>query len=735
MSDVYLWETYDKLGREALECQDYPQAISAFKAAVTLAEELPGEVRKLIVSLINLSLATSKSGQLSLAYDIAQKTRELADTRLGSSAKETVSVLRVLYQMARELGFLEQAEGYLVEVVDALRADDPTEDFLNTLDLLARLADEQEHWDKAKLIYEELIDAHATLYDLPQPSLAPLLLRYALTLSRSGWSSLADEPLERAFSMLESLFADDPQSLARSLLAGADLLNGGAQHVAALKHQKRALNLLVSTLPENDPLIWDTRELIASTLAALGKIPEAIELLEYCRPYRDANPSHLTAGLLKNLAGLYLANGQVDYARELYPLARKQLEKTLGPDHIATLAAVEEETQLHFMEGRFQHALDLALTTIRATENRYGSGHPSTAQVYASTARLAYAAKRWDTAYELMKAAEAIWETLSPKPQDVLANCRWNLATCLVELGRYNEALNLLDELEAFPLYSNPTLAQELRQRASQSSKDQSEPQSCPENPLAAHPTENLLPNPERIGPAAFNYDPTQPDRRQHVRSHLGINQFFNLQFQGEGLPPLAARSFLVDLSLGGLRVNSEQALPLDKALTLTFPAQVLGEELTVSGRIVWERALFDTSFILGIEFSDLGSKANQLIANLLTTDLARGQGRQHFRLYRPFPIEVTPNSSLDGTSSYASDLSLDGVGTRLERQLPTGTPVRLRLGLDFELPPVEVQATVAWSERADNGVAHGLHFQEMGPIEARTLKAFMDRCLELSPE
>ena len=108
--------------------------------------------------------------------------------------------------------------------------------------------------------------------------------------------------------------------------------------------------------------------------------------------------------------------------------------------------------------------------------------------------------------------------------------------------------------------------------------------------------------------------------------------------------------------------------------------------------------------------------------------------GRQHYRLYRPFPIEVR-DSQGEWVEGYASDLSLEGLGTRLTDKLEAGTTVRLRLKLDFELPTVDVSATVAWSLEGDRGVSHGLQFQTLAPVEAKTIKLYIDRCLEISPD
>ena len=930
MSDVTLWDTYEKVGREALERKDFSQAIESFRAAVAVAEKLPGEDLRLVMSLRHLSAATGKAGQLSLAHDLLGRTEEIAVTRLGDAHSETVQVKRDLYDLSRQLGHLEQAEGYLIEVLSTVRAHGETEEFLEILELLAQLAGERERFDDAAELYQQIVEARSTLYGEDHPGVAQALLWWATALSRSGRGEAAEEPLSRAYGMLERQFAEDPKSLAQSLLAGAELMSSGGRPAAALEHQKRALDLLTPLLEEGHQSLWDTREMIASSLATLGRLEESVELLEYCLKNRQAR-DHRTGALLKNLAGLYLSLQLIDRAEDLYHQASDLLHQTLGPEHPASLATLEERIQLYHFTGRPQEALNLALTTIRPTEQRYGAGHPSTAQVYASTAVLAHAAGKWETAYELMKASEAIWDSLTPRPLDVLSNCRLNMATCLVEMGRNAEALLALNKVTPAPGSSQESVVQDLwarleaptpapeetGQRRSikldlpvlSSVEPESEVGSGPRTweadptpPLAApepgternwgaltpvaedtpqapdsNPFEgitvtdpdedaNLSPDIFVVGDDAdFSGDdalfsegrnfvsalaPTEPenepvatelaedtaasvepdvtetfvepeaveqalteipdseqpssepsplweeprehswdegetipnlrapelaqndqtneptvsdeqpqelpdepasqasgdptgefdpqegdDRRSSRRFNLGLNRFFDLSLRNEQGELQVIRSFLVDLSIGGLRVNTERPLPLKETFELTLPAELLKEDLQMPARVTWQQALFGASYIQGLEFQEVSDTQRTRIETILGEGVLQERGRQHYRLYRPFPIQISHHELPDWIPSYASDLSLEGVGTRLETEIRTGQMVRIRLGLEFELPTVEVGATVAWSRYGSNGVSHGLRFEEVGPVEARTIRLYIDRCLELSPD
>ncbi len=889
MSDVYLWDTYEKVGREALERKDYEQAIEAYRAAVTVAERIAGQELRLVMSLRHLSDATSKAGQLSLAHDLLRRTDEIAVSRLGASHAESVQVKRAIYELARQLGHLDEAEAYLVEVMSTVKAHGETAEFLEVMELLASLASERGELESAATIYKELAEARGSLYGADHPSVAQALLWHSTALSQVGQGAAAEESLTQAFDMLEKQFADDPKNLAQSLLAGAELMVQGGRMEAALEHQKRALDLLSSIYDDEHPSLWDTRELIAATLAGLGRLEESIELLEYCLKHRK-DRDHRSGGMLKNLAGLYLTLQKVDKAEELYQQAADLLNLTLGPEHPASLATTEERIQLYHFTGRPQQALDLALTTIRPTEQRYGGGHPNTAQVYASTAVLAHAAKNWDTAYELMKAAEQIWDTLIPKPADVLSNCRLNMATCLVELGRNAEAAILLNRVEAPPGSPVDRVVKELWNRlesdtpAASGSPDDAdeepEPASDPvatsdpepgdsplpeddstptlalseeltdgwEPPTEVMPWEGAEPQPDgelrlvrepeaiqvepetaqvelesapvepeaapvepesapveletasvrfefssaplesESDPAEASAEPPLPptteldaqglpeiepdlpseelspqasesadasetsyvddedseedepyltgaERRLYPRFNLGLNRFFDLAIRTAKGESSLVRCFLVDLSAGGLRVNSEHPLPVKETFQVTVPADLVGEEMEMSARVTWQRALFGTSYIQGVEFLSISEEQRGRISSKLDDSDLHSGGRQHFRLYRPFPIQLAHAEHEDWMNSLATDLSVEGLGTRLGIPIAAGETVRLRLSPEFELPTVEVSATVAWSRSGDNGVSHGLRFDEMGPVEARTIRLYIDRALELSPD
>lgn len=922
MSDVYLWETYDRLGREALERQDLIQAEEAFRSAVATAEEIQSHDR-LVLSLRNLAAVVSDQGGVSQAHDLLQRTLELAHQSLGPEHSQSIECKRDLAGLCRDLGYLDQATGYFTEVLDIERQINALEDIPGTLLSLAQIAQAQEKPEQAVTYYEQVVDLRRAQLGEHHPELAQSLIWLSSARLQAGLSSESEAPMAEAISLLEQQFEDRPQELAQSLMAGAQLMLEAGQLEGALQHQKRALALMQEHLAPEDPKIWEARQLMATSLAGLGNLQEAIELLEYCLHHDEEQDTPQRGALLKNLAGLYLTTQEVEKAEEHYQRASAILKRSLGEDHPAYLALLEEQIQMYHFLNRPKAALQLALRTIAATEHRFGPGHPNTAQVYATTALLAHNAEEWETALELMRAAEKIWGGLQPRPEDVLANCRTNIATCLLRLERFAEADQVLelaalgaspslrsvidglkaqivtaaegprvipltaleeddfelpdvvDEVnqtsqpvledfgfseqlpkvktglekeeepkpetgsefgleEQFPVIPEPELNlqpdavgetpvlelsdplefepdldplfdleaplpiqesvesspaeqdgagseapateeppfEELAETESESSEpvlvEDSVGESSPSGSLASDPGQEEEPHGEEPDPEQtqeqFEVEVTPPEleslltsgqeptklpqrptspepvteRRTAPRSSLSLNRLFDLQVaSSKGGDSEAFKSFLVDLGPGGIRINSEAPFPQEEELILTLPAELLGQETQLRAEVVWQKPLYGASFIQGLAFLNPTSEQCELLGQRLNPENGSGRAnsRQHFRLYRPFPIKVRVEGEDEWTPSYATDLSVNGLGTRLRAPLQRGEGIKVRLELEFELPTVEVEAKVAWSKGGENGISHGLQFGDVGPVEARTIKRYIDRCLEFSPD
>ncbi len=732
MSDVYLWETYQKIGREALDRNDLQQADESFQAAVSVAEELGNEDPRLAVSLRSYAAVKVALGEPSTAHQVLEKTLEITLTHLGDDHPESQQVRRQLAQVSRELGFLDKAEEHYRLHLQQAKAAEALEEVQETLESLAHLAQERQRPEQAASLYQEITETRMRLHGAEHPSVAQALLWLASAQAKLQQEQ-AESTLNRAFEILEKQFKDEPTALAQSLVAGAELLVQSGLFESALEHQKRAVDLFVQALGEDHERIWETRQLIASTLAGMGQIPEAAELLEYCWQQQPQRTDHHAGALLKNLAGLYLALKDLEKAEEFYRRAAGILEKNLGPEHPAFLATQEERIQLYHFNGQSDKALEIALTLITTTEKRFGPGHPNTAQTYASTALLAHGAQQWETALELMRAAEKIWTTLRPQPLDVLANCRTNQITCLMELQKFEEAKALMDMVRPTAPAALLSVLDRLQQNYEAWFQSQAPPETVPSGGEEVSQIEQSTISVGEVHPEPYNLS-TDGDRRSHPRRNLEFNRFFDLQISDSASGPgQETRCFLVDVSLGGLRINSEKPLPPETSFWIELPQELGGQVPAFEARVVWQRDLFGTSTIQGVELLNITTEQREALQAAIgeAPTAERTEGRQHFRLYRPVPIQVFRAEEEVWEPLYASDLSQQGLGVQTQQDLDPEDQVRIRLMLEFELPIVEVSAKVAWSRKSEKGYAHGLKFYELGPVEAKAIGLYIDHCME----
>ena len=295
MSDVYLWETYDKLGREALDSGDLEQANEAFRSAIATAEEIQAHDR-LVLSLRNLAATMQDMNQMADAHELLVRTLDVAQQQLGNEHSQTVETLRDLSQLSQQLGYLDKADALLKQVLEQDIKSQSADRIGSTLLSLARLAQARNEPAVAAAYLQRVVKLNRQKHGDNHPEVAQSLLWLATALYQCGKNDEAQSFMRTAFGLMERHFGNEPMHLAQSLLAGAKLMVDAGQLEPALVHQKRALDLLSQELePENERL-WETREYIATTLAAMGKLEEAIEILEYC--FRHGNPQGARAGAI-----------------------------------------------------------------------------------------------------------------------------------------------------------------------------------------------------------------------------------------------------------------------------------------------------------------------------------------------------------------------------------------------------------------------------------------------------
>jgi CHAT domain-containing protein/Tfp pilus assembly protein PilF len=187
-------------------------------------------------------------------------------------------------------------------------------------------------------------------------------------------------------------------------------------------------------------------------LQAEGKYTDAVRFGEQVLAIREKTlgPDHPgTAAALSHLALLY--QGMGDYVKAL-PLSQRALEiceRALGPDHPDTATALNNLAALYRKMGQYAQALPLHQRSLAIREKALGPDHPQTAVSLNSLATLYQSMGRYDEALPLFQRALTIQEkTLGPDHPDTARSLN-NLATFYQETGDNAKALPLQERVFA----------------------------------------------------------------------------------------------------------------------------------------------------------------------------------------------------------------------------------------------------------------------------------------------
>lgn len=226
-------------------------------------------------------------------------------------------------------------------------------------------------------------------------------------------------------------------------------------------------------------------------------------------------------------------------------------------------------------------------------------------------------------------------------------------------------------------------------------------------------------------------------ERRVEARKSPRLNRILAAELQiVPGADPEPLNLFLVDLSLSGMRINTDRELPDDSPFYLRIPLEGLGQtlpgDLALACRVAWKKGLVGGTWVHGLEFLQDDLQARPTIEDLLRSCTSE-TGRRRFRLNRLLPISLQLDPEGPWKELYASDLSTGGMCAQLGQKLERHHPVSVRVHLEFDLPTVELQARVAWTGEQPHGrVETGLEFLDVDEYVSLTIDRYIDRCLSL---
>ena len=221
-----------------------------------------------------------------------------------------------------------------------------------------------------------------------------------------------------------------------------------------------------------------------------------------------------------------------------------------------------------------------------------------------------------------------------------------------------------------------------------------------------------------------------QNEKRSTERKHSKFNKLVtaDLKFQQEEQEiSYQENIFLVDLSLGGMRITAPQDWNIEEIFRLTIPLQSLSahypENLEVDCQIRWRKESGGDTFVYGLQFID-PSEADTEVLQTILASLDEEGGRQHFRLSCVLAVDVDL-----GTGQHLPmtmrDVSLGGFKIRHKLELPSEESFSIVLNLDrYKL---ECLARVRWEKSLDLGVKEfGCSFEDLDFEQLSRLSRFI---------
>ncbi|KAL3932899.1 MAG: hypothetical protein SGBAC_010634 [Bacillariaceae sp.] len=150
-------------------------------------------------------------------------------------------------------------------------------------------------------------------------------------------------------------------------------------------------------------------------------------------------------GTSENLASQLMSEGHYDKAEPLLRVLLECRSNVFGGDHVDTASAYQMLGYVLDKQGKYEEAFLQYECSLKSYEHAYGLGHPNADMVYACITQLCRKTKQFDKALQKsMRLLEIRMEVLGDAHLKTARSCH-NVAICLYDLGKGDEALGMLN--------------------------------------------------------------------------------------------------------------------------------------------------------------------------------------------------------------------------------------------------------------------------------------------------
>jgi serine/threonine protein kinase/Tfp pilus assembly protein PilF len=304
-------------------------------------------------------------------------------------------------------------------------------------------------FDEAERHLTAALAMQRQLHGERDPAVAQTMEDLGSTLWFKGRYADAEKLYRGCLDIRRDLYGAEHETVARSLDYLAASLNSQHKYEDAESLYRKALQMRRNLFGDRHDRVARTKNNLAICLEAQKRYPEAEKLLrEVVDTARSLHgPDHVAVAVsLSNLGDVLASMGRNDEAEQHYREALAIKRKALGDDHASVAITLSLLAKLLNSMGRYDEAEQLCREALEIQRAKLEPTHHRTLATASRLARILANKGDWRGAEGAYRELVELRSMAYPAGDLRITWAQVDLARCLRELGRYEEAETLLQE-------------------------------------------------------------------------------------------------------------------------------------------------------------------------------------------------------------------------------------------------------------------------------------------------
>ena len=387
-----------------------------------------------------------------LLKEILERASQRVDEELDDQPEVEADMRSTLSVTYWEMGEYQLAETHRrrsKEIIDKLYAGDHSAKALELGELGLILAERdefesaEEHFRESLAMYERL---NAETDDDGEVS---ALKDLATLLTRQNRVNEAREQLELAYRKAIAYYETEEHDIVATVISALGNVEMQAGNFAeAHQHYERALELHRRLLPADHPFIQTSMLNLGWVLLEMNQLDESEQL------FRDAialqrkvlGADHPTlASSLRQLGGVLKRAGRLDDTERVLNEALSIARQHFSEEHVVVEYCLNDLAGLYNLLGRLEQSLEIHQQLLK---NKLARGDERNLfNNYNNVAHVLMRTKQFNEAEKMFREAIALAKAAGPHGSPQLPTYMNNRGQCLVAMGRFEEAIELFQQV------------------------------------------------------------------------------------------------------------------------------------------------------------------------------------------------------------------------------------------------------------------------------------------------